>query len=466
MICKNCNRNNPDNAAFCFHCGCPLNVADNTYNPFPSSDERTQSAENFVDPANRQNIGQQQGGYPPVSPGKPAYQTQQPKDNSMKIFLIAVISVVVVALAIFALVLVSSMNSKNNDDNQSSAQSSQSSESSESSKRSESGEEIKQNYDNITVDCDAISESELDSLQELLESKSSSMGKKVQLCVLGAPEGGAQKYADTKCKEIAGDNSVVIIVDDKTHRSGLSASGSAKDYVTNNVKKKLRSETESDFSSSNYAQGVKTIIAKLPESKNEAKALNFDPVSGSSQVVYVKKNSGSTSAKLTYVDYNGERPSVAMECDAYVGSEGITDSPRENLSATPKGENKLGMVLTTNSVSTAMNIEPVNTGDVWVTDPDSMYYNTKQAGNAAGDWSTADKLYNNFSSGKFYACILIEHNGNGYTKGEYNKGSGIYLTGKSGNLSESWGDVNISVSDMKTLLGKLNADSNPYIVVS
>lgn len=513
MICRNCNKKNAENALFCYHCGQPLrsgepeDVTVGAVQPpyrndmptvgvpggYDANEEVTQSFEGSFHPQ------QPPQGFEPsfrpqdytVDPreatqsAEASYRPQQPypgqqrvpqynnapvqQNNSVKIVLIAGISIVVVALAIFALILFSNLH-KPGDGGGSSNKSSSAQVSGNSSKTDDSSqgnEDVKLSYNNITVENSSfMSDEELNELQGRLEAKTDAIGHTVYVCLMSEPSGGAQKYADSNCKKKAGGDGILIVVDGKNHKAAISATGKGKEHVTDTAKKKLISQTADMISSGDYSGGVDTIITKIPENYNEAEALKFDPVSDSKQVVYVKKNSGSTSASLTYVDYTEARPIVALKCDAYVGSNGITDNPQEGLSATPKGKYKLGMVLTTNSVTTNMNIEPVNSGDIWITDPNSAYYNTKQGGNAAGDWNSSDPIYNNFASGKFYACILIEHNGNGYQKGEYNKGSGIYLTGKSSDLSTSWGDVNIYKDDMDSLLSMLDKNENPYIVIS
>ncbi len=523
MICRNCNKKNDANALFCYHCGQPLRSNEPSVNPedvtvsasgsysqpysgdmptvgvpteYSANEEVTQSFEGSFFPNQTPAVNNQ--GYPQGAdpsrrqPGYsvdptdatqsaetsyrppqyiqqpqnyPQYNAQPAKQNiSLKIVIIAGISVVAVALMIFALILYGNMN-KTGDDEASSGSKTASSVS--GNDPTAEPIESKLEFDNITVENSSfMSDEELNELQGSLEAKTDAIGHTVYVCLMSEPSGGAQKYADSNCKKKAGGDGILIVVDGKNHKAGISAIGKGKEHVTDTAKKKLISQTADMISSGDYSDGVDTIITKIPENYNEAEALKFDPVSDSKQVVYVKKNSGSTSASLTYVDYTEARPIVALKCDAYVGNNGITDDPQEGLSATPKGKYKLGMVLTTNSVTTNMNIEPVNSGDIWITDPNSAYYNTKQGGNAAGDWNSSDPIYNNFASGKFYACILIEHNGNGYQKGEYNKGSGIYLTGKSSDLSTSWGDVNIYKDDMDSLLSMLDKNENPYIVIS
>ena len=146
----------------------------------------------------------------------------------------------------------------------------------------------------------------------------------------------------------------------------------------------------------------------------------------------------------------------------------ITESPSEYKSATPKGEFKLGFAFSTNSLNTKLNTMTITPGTVWVNDPDSDYYNTVQHGSTSNPpkWSSAEDTYSIFTSGVNYACILIEHNGDGYTKGVSPNGSCMYVSGKNKNLTKSYGDVNISAEDMRELLSYLDKKMNPYIIIN
>lgn len=448
MICKNCNRENPDTHKCCAYCGTPLIPAPNYAGNIEEKTQRIETAFSNIPQSNQ--------------PGKRGA-------DSMKLFIAASITIVFVALGIFSVFVVSSVNNKNVVKTESTAATEKADTSTANDNSSSiSAENAKVSYDDITYDDNLISDENCSELQNLINEVKSVTKQSLKLCVLESADSGAQKYAESNCKKLAGSDGALIVVDNNTKKVGISAQGKSKSLITDSVKDKLISNASSSISESKYFDGIQNILSSIPRSDSETKAFGFKRISGSDQAVYVKKKSGSNSAKMTVVDYSASRPSVKLECDAYVGSDGITDSPSENKSATPKGEYKLGMVLALSSFNTSMQIEIVNQNDVWVTDPDSSYYNTKQPGpvNRPGLWSKADDIYTNFSSGKFYACILIEHNGDGFTKGQYNKGSGIFVTGKSSELSKSWGDVNISEDNMKKLLKILDSEANPYISIS
>lgn len=192
---------------------------------------------------------------------------------------------------------------------------------------------------------------------------------------------------------------------------------------------------------------------------------DFTAVPGALQTVEVVKDSKSNKATVTMLNWDDNTGIIMLQCSGYVGKDGITNSPSESRDATPSGTFKLGMVLTSRELGTKMPVEKVREGDVWVTDPDSAYYNTKQSKATQSDWKSSDDIFKTFNDGERYAGILIEHNGDGRTKGKPDKGSGFLLSGKAAKLSESIGDVNISEADMIKLLKLLDVSKNPTIII-
>ncbi len=161
----------------------------------------------------------------------------------------------------------------------------------------------------------------------------------------------------------------------------------------------------------------------------------------------------------------------------YFGSDGLTTSPSESKNATPIGTFELGFAMSVGSIDTGLDYKKIIPNMVWVDDPDSSFYNelvtitnytTVPPKENPGKWKSSELMYNIFeeNGGDRNACILIEHNGDGNTRGEPGKGSAIFLSGKSSGLSKSWGDVNISASSMVELLALLEETKNPHIVIS
>ena len=214
-----------------------------------------------------------------------------------------------------------------------------------------------------------------------------------------------------------------------------------------------------------FDETMSIALDTIPIKKTDAELYKFKRINNSDQVVYAD----SKKSKLTLIEWSNDSPKKLFETKkVYFGMDGITDSPSEYKSATPKGTFKLGFAFSNHSLNTNLDTLTVTSGMVWVDDPNSNYYNTVQYGptNNPPKWSSAEDTYAIFNGGTNYACILIEHNGDGYTKGVRAKGSAMYLAGKNTNLTKSYGDVNISATDMKTLLSYLDESDNPYIVIS
>ena len=61
--------------------------------------------------------------------------------------------------------------------------------------------------------------------------------------------------------------------------------------------------------------------------------------------------------------------------------------------------------------------------------------------------------------------IFIEHNGDGYTTGDARYGSAITICGCNAPIRPTYGCIDISASNMNTLLSKLDYSKNPVIEI-
>lgn len=323
-------------------------------------------------------------------------------------------------------------------------------------------------YPNVIDDSGVLSDSQRGELQTRIERKMSFCGKDIILLLTDAPEGELADYAEAKCSDKCGSNAIFPVIDTDKGKSAYSVLGSASKLMTKEVKSSAVSKSDELLKGGDRFGASKKLIDMIPDTEKQAKAFSFKPVNGAGQVVYVKSNSSHTSGKLTLVDWTGDLPSIEYEIDTvYLGMDGITENPREGLSATPKGTFKLGFAFSDHSLNTKLNTRLITDGDVWVDDPDSAYYNTLQHGSTSNSkWKSAEDTYSIFSSGRNDACIFIEHNGDGYTRGAYNKGSCMYVSGKNRDVTKSYGDVNLTADQMRKLLSYLDASKNPYIVIS
>lgn len=178
------------------------------------------------------------------------------------------------------------------------------------------------------------------------------------------------------------------------------------------------------------------------------------------QKLTVSAASGSSSATATLYEWkNGDWSEIA-EYDAAVGANGIGVN-REGQKTTPEGTHKLGVVLTKGDVSTDMETYSVTPNTGVVSDSQSPYYNQIFEKQSSPTLNKFDIVYEEFSN----AAIFIEFNGDGFSSTGVNKGAGsaIFLRGKNGSLSATYGDVDISASDMSDLLSRLDPDKSPVI---
>ena len=178
------------------------------------------------------------------------------------------------------------------------------------------------------------------------------------------------------------------------------------------------------------------------------------------QKLTVTASSGSSSATATLYEWKNGDWSELAEYDATVGENGIGVN-REGQKTTPEGTHKLGIVLTKGDVSTDMETYSATPNTGVVSDTHSPYYNQIFEKSNAPTLNKFDIVYEEFSN----AAIFIEFNGNGFSAEGVDSGAGsaIFLRGKSGSRSATYGDVDISEGDMSDLLSRLNPNKNPVI---
>lgn len=178
------------------------------------------------------------------------------------------------------------------------------------------------------------------------------------------------------------------------------------------------------------------------------------------QKLTVSAASGSSSATATLYEWqNGDWTEIAAY-NAAVGANGIGVN-REGQKTTPVGTHKLGIVLTKSDVTTDMATYSATPNTGVVSDTHSSYYNQIFEASDAPTLNKFDKVYDEFAN----AEIFIEFNGDGFSSNGVDSGAGsaIFLRGKNGSLSATYGDVDISASDMSDLLSRLDPNKNPVI---
>lgn len=444
MICKNCNKENINGRKYCFYCGYDFTQMEET----PHDDLLEQ--ETKID---EQNVDNQ-----------PQIHANKQETHGKNILLISIISIAIIAISI-AVIVVSlpktQIDTTRDEEDKNVTQ--QYVENDIETKQAETVKSIE--YENINVKTDFFDEEVLNNIQRELSSKSSDLNMNVKLIIDDVSSSEVQEYADNNCQKECGSNGILFVKGTSNQSFAVSAIGTGKDYLPKNLRTMITEESKNNILSMDFDDAFSVAVNMIPNSKAEANLYTFDMIENSNQVVYAD----SEKSKLTLIDWSNDSPKKLFETNTvYFGMDGITDSPSEYKSATPKGEFKLGFAFSNHSLNTNLDTMTVTSGMVWVDDTDSDYYNTIQYGptNNPPKWSSAEDTYAIFNAGTNYACILIEHNGDGYTKGASGKGSAMYLAGKNTNLTRSYGDVNISADDMKSLLSYLDESDNPYIVIS
>lgn len=181
-------------------------------------------------------------------------------------------------------------------------------------------------------------------------------------------------------------------------------------------------------------------------------------------------SSGST-AVMTLRNWDSGQWHDVLTINAAIGSNGTSSQKREGDRCTPAGSYEILFAFGTAARTLSIPYVQIRSGDVWVCDPDSAYYNTLQnSSNAYKDWDDVENLYDKFTKNRSVACICFAFNGDGQTAGsaQANGGSDLFIdgVGSAGNLTSGYGDIKITSSDMQQLLPLLDSSRNPRVVIS
>ncbi|MBQ8434434.1 MAG: hypothetical protein IJX24_00245 [Oscillospiraceae bacterium] len=177
-------------------------------------------------------------------------------------------------------------------------------------------------------------------------------------------------------------------------------------------------------------------------------------------------SNGGSGADFTLYEWDDGWKSI-WTAYGYVGEDGVSSSNGEYNSATPAGIFDIGFAYGLSKPDTNLKFVQVTPDSIWVDDPYSYYYNCLTTYDKAYDASSYEDTYSHFINGYFSTNIYFENNGDGLTPGTAisNKGSVITICGYNGSLGPTAGCVDISSSDMKLLLKKLDSSKNPVIEI-
>lgn len=179
--------------------------------------------------------------------------------------------------------------------------------------------------------------------------------------------------------------------------------------------------------------------------------------------------SGST-AQLSLNIWEDDEWKEVLLTHADIGANGISAQKQEGDRCTPLGTYDVLFCFSNRSLNTKLACIQVQKGDVWVCDPDSIYYNTLQNNsNPEKDWDVSENMYDKFADSRSSACIYFAYNGDGQTarSAAAYGGSALFLdgVGSSGKMTSGYGDIKISATDMATLLEYLDAEKQPIITI-
>ena len=163
---------------------------------------------------------------------------------------------------------------------------------------------------------------------------------------------------------------------------------------------------------------------------------------------------------------NGEWKAI-YSCKATIGKNGAGSNYGEGKKITPTGIYKLGVVLCKSEPGNNWPYRIVNTKTCIVDDTASQYYNTIQNLDSVPKNISVDRIGETIINGNTEQCIYIEHNGNGITSEGVvvGKGSAITICGKTTSLYATAGCVDISATDLKNIISRMNYKNNPHIEI-
>ena len=186
---------------------------------------------------------------------------------------------------------------------------------------------------------------------------------------------------------------------------------------------------------------------------------------GYDQKVVVTASSGSYTGTLALYNWEEGEWVEKLNCGCCVGDNGITSNYGEGIKATPKGEYKLGVVISANTVDTKMNTYRATYDTCIIDDTGSSLYNTIQTVGSFPSSTHYDRIGDGLTNGECYAQVFIEHNGDGFSSAPSSTaGSAITICGMNTSLHSTWGCIDIVADNMKKLLKALDPALDPHIV--
>lgn len=230
-------------------------------------------------------------------------------------------------------------------------------------------------------------------------------------------------------------------------------------------------DAKSEESYTKLLKEARTVVRNISSDKYDLTVYPYDKENSTEiigQQAIIVSSSGSN-ATLTLKEYINNKWVETFSCYAVVGKDGVINAISEGLKATPAGTFDVLFAFGTANISTKLKYKTLTGGEIWIDDPNSAYYNTLQNRYAAyADWNSYEDIYYQFTSGLSTCCIAFDFNGDCESKNSAYPGAGsvIFIDGKPGVLSPTYGDIAISSNDMSTLVSRLDQSKNPYIYIN
>ena len=194
----------------------------------------------------------------------------------------------------------------------------------------------------------------------------------------------------------------------------------------------------------------------------EAAGMDEEALQGS-QLVIVRCYGGSR-CTLSFFEKteNGWELSAALPAaNGMIGEDGLSAEKLPGDKVTPAGYFSLGPaygMLAPVGIDT-IDYHQFQSGDVWVTDPSSAYYNTLQNDHDhAADWKESISLLTQDETYKY--AVLVCHN---VPEADPARGCAVFLNVSSGEATD--GSIGLKEVTLFTLLQWLNGEADPHILL-
>ncbi len=193
----------------------------------------------------------------------------------------------------------------------------------------------------------------------------------------------------------------------------------------------------------------------------EAAGLSEDQLTGSQLVIVRGTENGR--CLLYFFEKDGEgwsMTSAVAAANGNLGEDGIRSDKLPGDKVTPAGYFSLGPAYgMASSAITSMEYHQLQSGDIWVTDPSSAFYNSLRNDHEPdADWKHGISMVT--QDGTYKYAVLVQYN---MPETDPARGVGVFLNMNSGSSTD--GSIGLMEVTMFTLLQWLSPDADPHILI-